>query len=196
MKAVAKFLSRKVVRNAAIVLAIALVAYVVMYGVREGFQNESSIREYKFDVYKTLSSNPLLIPEKDYKDKTIKNIKLEVWAPATAGASTSTPKEYIYPKFVNTAGGGNLINRTFAGSQAAVYSKGGGKNYNIRGNNYTRRLAANDIVLGPSGIKGDDPKLMGGIFVFIDKSYANMAGNNTSNFEDRLYNAKVTLEFM
>jgi hypothetical protein len=38
MKHLAPFFGKKVVRNAAIVLAIAVVAYVVMYGVREGFQ--------------------------------------------------------------------------------------------------------------------------------------------------------------
>jgi hypothetical protein len=203
MKRGSALFSKKFLRNAAIVLAIAVVAYVVMYGVKEGFQadNESkdtTPKEYKFNVYTNLSTKPINIPKSDYTGKTIKNIKLEVWAPATAGASANTKKEYIFPKFTNKAGGGNLIDRSFLAAQAAVYSKSGATIYNIRGSAFNPKQInrSKDIVIGPTGISGDDPRLTGGIFVFIEKSYANMGRDNKSLFEDGLYNAKVTLEFM
>ncbi len=57
MKRVAQFFGKKVVRNAAIVLAIALVAYVVMYGVREGFQQGiTTIKENELVRYANITS--------------------------------------------------------------------------------------------------------------------------------------------
>jgi hypothetical protein len=66
MKRGAPLFSKKFLRNAAIVLAIAVVAYVVMYGVQEGFQAAT--------VLDTLpEGNKVLVLKKDLQLSPVKN---------------------------------------------------------------------------------------------------------------------------
>ena len=83
----ANLFSKKFLRNAAIVLVIAVVAYVVMYGVKEGFQAASDANkgEHTFNInkYTKQGSNIYSIPASDYTNKIIKDIKVYVWGPST-----------------------------------------------------------------------------------------------------------------
>ncbi len=99
MKRVAGFsLNKKFLRNLVIGLVIVAVAYVVMRGVKEGFQ-EGNSKEYPFNIVYTaangsstsgtfpLRDRTLIIPKEDYDGKTIKNIRMMVY-----GASTQAYK--------------------------------------------------------------------------------------------------------
>jgi hypothetical protein len=82
--------SKKFLRNAAIVLAIAVVAYVAIYGVKEGFQDDNTKEESnntvtKMAIYNT-PANPgtIILEKKDFKPGVLKNIRFYVWGPATS----------------------------------------------------------------------------------------------------------------
>ena len=86
---------KKFLRNAVIALAVIAVAYVVMRGVKEGFQAGGNTKEYPFNIVynaQTGSSTTgtyqvvnriLNIPRADYEGKTIKNIRMMSYGPAT-----------------------------------------------------------------------------------------------------------------
>lgn len=75
--------SKAFLRNAAIVLVIAVVAYVVMYGVKEGFQADNTVT--KMVTYSTPADpGTVILDKKEFKSGVLKNIRFFVWGPATA----------------------------------------------------------------------------------------------------------------
>ncbi len=88
MKRVAPLFSKKFLRNAAIVLALGFVAYIVMYGVREGFQAKTSVF-YLRDA--DVSSAGYTIPTQHFKGMgPLKGINIYVWGPCMTPKSTRT----------------------------------------------------------------------------------------------------------
>jgi hypothetical protein len=71
--------SKKFLRNAAIVLAIAVVAYVVMYGVKEGFQDKSEVIEYIKIASNIDASSSGYIIQKPSSAKKLINVELYTW---------------------------------------------------------------------------------------------------------------------
>jgi hypothetical protein len=81
-------MSKKFLRNAAIVLAIAVVAYVVMYGVKEGFQGVSlgtnEVIEYATVTSSNVSTLGINLPMTAYPSGISKltGMKFYAWGPA------------------------------------------------------------------------------------------------------------------
>ena len=97
MKRVAQFFGKKVVRNAAIVLAIALVAYVVMYGVREGFQTDNTVLTEYINVADTTSANKTGVTGNTFQlqkfpklHKRLVDFKVSFYTPAKQNTSLTT----------------------------------------------------------------------------------------------------------
>ena len=93
MKRGSPLFSKKFLRNAAIVLVIAVVAYVVMYGVKEGFQGTN------MDV--VVLGTPGSLQSKGVNvtipagAKVLETIKYEVWKPAVKGAAQTEEKVFV-----------------------------------------------------------------------------------------------------
>lgn len=120
MKRAAALFSKKFLRNAAIVLAIAVVAYVVMYGVREGFQasqagrptrsttqgtpeNMKELGKLNSDGYyyinlTNLGGKQFVIPKTDIKSP-LKAIEFEFYEPASKTPTDKTPTSDIFKAY-------------------------------------------------------------------------------------------------
>lgn len=127
----ANLFSKKFLRNAAIVLVIAVVAYVVMYGVKEGFQaagrptrpttpsqpqatasrttpdNMKHIGKMNEDGYyyvnlATLANKNFVIPKSEIK-APVKAIQFEFYEPASVLAGSKTPTSDIFKAYTSTS---------------------------------------------------------------------------------------------
>jgi hypothetical protein len=163
MKRGAPLFSKKFLRNAAIVLVIAVVAYVVMYGVREGFQAASNANkgEYTFNVkeYTKTGSNIYSIPALDYKDKTIKDIKVYVWGPSTGAtkpdAEGNAITGWILPPYSDqtpAVGGPYPLNRSTT-SDPFMEVAAGPQTLQIRKDSKANRFDAKKNIVMPINTK-------------------------------------------
>ena len=80
MKRAAPLFSKKFLRNAAIVLVIAVVAYVVMYGVKEGFQaaGDSLVEYMDITTNTEASSNGIIVEVPSGKTK-LTGVEFHTW---------------------------------------------------------------------------------------------------------------------
>jgi hypothetical protein len=92
MKRGAPLFSKKFLRNAAIVLVIAVVAYVVMYGVREGFQASKEVVRYAKVTKENASTLSLNLPRSEFPAGTTRltGMKFYGWGPALTSPTNKT----------------------------------------------------------------------------------------------------------